>query len=114
MGVCPGFTIYMLQLYFHYLISTFSEPCYNSTPKSHTNPKKSHYHPKKSKFSLKSQKKNPNFFFFWAPFCYKNVDKMFYQPQKVPFSPPIFLYFFHILCKKSHIYTYILNLAPSH
>merc|ERR1712082_237601 len=53
-----GLLLYMLQLYFHYLISTFSEPCYNSTPKSHTNPKKSNYHPKKSKKSKKSKKKN--------------------------------------------------------
>merc|ERR1712120_70009 len=51
-----GLLLYMLQLYFHYLISTFSEPCYNFTPKSHTNPKKSHYHSKKSKKSQKEKK----------------------------------------------------------
>ena len=26
-----GLLLYMFQLYFHYLISTFSEPCYNSS-----------------------------------------------------------------------------------
>merc|ERR1712030_305856 len=52
------------------------------TSKACLSPKKSHYRPKKSKFSLKSHKKiNFFFFFFLDPFCYKNVDQMFYQPQ---------------------------------
>ena len=28
-----GLLLYMFQLYFHYLISIFSEPCYNSSMK---------------------------------------------------------------------------------
>ena len=31
--------------------------------------------------------KTGEFFFVFGPFCYKNVEKMFYQPQKVIFSP---------------------------
>merc|ERR1712030_194598 len=70
------------------------------------------------------------FFFFFGPFCYKNVEKMFYQPQKAPllpqkvtFSPQKvkkvkkvkkkFFYFFTYCVRKSHIYTYIfLVLGP--
>merc|ERR1711984_72948 len=75
-----GLLLYMLQLYFHYLISTFSEPCYNSTPKKSHQPQKVTLPPQKSQ---KSQKKSKIFFFFLVPFGYKNVDKMFHQPQKV-------------------------------
>ena len=118
----PGLTIYMLQHYLHYLISTFSEPCYNSTPKSHTNPKKSHQpqkvtlSPQKVKKVTKKSKKK------LGPFCYKNVEKMFYQPQKVIFSPQkvkkvkkveIFFFLFFTYCvRKSHNYTYIFGFGP--
>merc|ERR1712030_297888 len=103
-----------LQLYLHYLISTFSEPCYNSTPKSHPNPKKSHYRPKKSKFSLKSKKKNPIFFFFFLIHfvtkmlikCSINPKKSHFRPKKKKSKKKDF-FFFHILCKKkSHLYIY--------
>merc|ERR1712055_1007155 len=59
----------------------------------------------------------------FGPFCYKNVEKMFYQPQKVTLSPQKvkkvkkvkknLFFIFHILCeKKSHLYIYFLNLGP--
>ena len=62
-------------------------------------------------------------YFFFGPFCYKNVEKMFYQPQKVIFSPQKvkkvkkvkknFFFIFHILCKKkSQLYIYFLVLGP--
>ena len=66
--------------------------------------------PKKSK----KVKKVKKFFLFLVPFSYKNVDKMFYHPQKVIFSPQKvkkskknFFYFFTYCVRKSHIYTYI-------
>ena len=50
---------------------------------------------------VKKKVKKINNFFFWGSFCYKNVDKMFYQPQKVIFSPQkvqiFFFYFSHIV-----------------
>merc|ERR1712030_187541 len=84
-----------------------------STPKSHLNPKK----------KKKSKKSAPNFFFFLAQFCYKNVEKMFYQPQKVTLSPLKVkkvkkvkkkkYFIFHILCKKkSHLYIYFFGFGP--
>ena len=54
-----------------------------STPKSHLNSKKVTSTPK----SQKKSKKNPKTIFFFGPFCYKNVEKMFYPPQKVTLSP---------------------------
>merc|ERR1712030_74943 len=78
---------------------------------------KSHHIPKKSKKS-KKVKKNP-IFFFLGPFCYKNVEKMFYQTQKVIFSPQKVkkvkknFFIFHILCKKkSQLYIYFWFWAP--
>merc|ERR1712208_26025 len=76
--------------------------------------------PIKSKFSLKSKKKSDFFFVcFLDPFCYKNVEKMFYQPQKVTFLPQkvkkvkkIFFLFFTYWVRKSHIYTYIFGFCP--
>merc|ERR1711947_53759 len=81
-----------------------------STPKSHLNSKK-------VTSTLKSQKKNP---FFFGPFCYKNVEKMFYQPQKVTLSPQKvkkvkkskFFLFFTYCARKSHIDTYIFGFWP--
>merc|ERR1712208_38689 len=82
---------------------------------------KSHIITPKSKKKVK--KKSGFFFFFFYPFCYKNVDKMFYQPQKVIFSPQkvkkvkkskkkkLFLFFTYCV-RKSHIYTYIFEFWP--
>ena len=105
----------------YYLISTFSKPCYNSTPQSHLNPKKRHIDPPKVK-KVKKSKKKSDFFFFWVPFYYKNIEKMFYQPQKVIFSPQkvkkvkkskkkFFFLFFRILCKK-HTVLIIFGFSP--
>merc|ERR1712030_301201 len=76
-----------------------------TTLKSHPNSKKS--------------KKNPFFFFFFDSFCYKNVDKMFHQLQKVIFSPKkvkksqIFFFFFaHIVRKKVTLIYIFLNFGP--
>merc|ERR1712055_659231 len=59
-------------------------------------------------------------FFFFCPFCYKNVEKMFYQPQKVTLSPQKVKkvkkikkkLFFTYCVRKSHIYTYIFEFWP--
>merc|ERR1712030_192336 len=79
--------------------------------------------PKKSKKSKKVKKSSTTFVFFcFCPFCYKNVEKMFYQPQKVTSTPKsqkskkkvkTIFFIFHILCeKKSHLYIYFLNFGP--
>merc|ERR1712055_546128 len=53
---------------------------------------------------------------FFGPFCYKNVEKMFYQPQKVTLSPQKlknkFYLFFTYCARKSHIYAYIFGFWP--
>merc|ERR1712030_152176 len=98
-------------------------------PQKVTSTLKSHIIPKKSKKSKKSKNPPPNFFFFGS-FCYKNVEKMFYQPQKVTLSPqkvkkvkkvtfihifflPIFMYistYFHVYFYLFlHIYSYFLH-----
>merc|ERR1712030_158309 len=70
----------------------------------------------------KSQKQIRFFFFLLDSFCYKNVDKMFHQPQKVIFllqkvkkvkksKKKFFFYFFHILCKK-HTVLIIFGFGP--
>merc|ERR1711895_142308 len=81
----------------------------------HLNSKKS---PQLQKSHL-NPKKSEGRFLFLGPFCYKNVEKMFYQPQKVTLSPQkvkkvkkvkkqIIFYFFTYCVRKSHIDTYIL------
>merc|ERR1712030_58132 len=87
-----------------------------STPKSHLNSKK----------VTSTLKKSKKVQFFFGPFCYKNVEKMFYHPQKVTLSPQkvkkvkkvktskksfIFLFFTYCV-RKSHIYTYIFEFWP--
>ena len=88
-----------------------------STSKKSPHLQKSHIDPQKVKKVKKSKKKSD--FFFFGPFCYKNVEKMFYQPQKVIFSPQkvkkvkkIFFLFFHILCKKHTVFNHFWFLSP--
>ena len=89
-------------------------------PKKSPQPQKSHLNPKKSQKvkKVKKVKKNP-ISFFLGPFCYKNVEKMFYQPQKVTLSPQKvkkvkkkFFLFFTYCVRKSHIDTYIFEFWP--
>merc|ERR1712055_336190 len=105
--------IHLCELLSVFFLSQTSKACLSS--------KKSHYHPKKSKFSLKSKKKI-QFFFFFDPFCYKNVDKMFHQPQKSPFSLQKvkkvkkskffkFFYFF-TYCVKNILFLIIFGFGP--
>jgi len=88
-------------------------------------PKKSHYHSKKSHYHSKKSKKVKKNYFFLVPFGYKNVDKMFHQPQKVIFSPQKvkkvkksqkskknFFLFFAYCVRKRHIYTYFFEFCP--
>merc|ERR1711891_126854 len=90
-------------------------------PQKVTSTLKSHINPKKSKKSKKVKKSSTNFFFFFfGPFCYKNVEKMFHQPQKVTLSPQkvkkvqkfFLLFFTYCVRKKSHLYIYFLNFGP--
>merc|ERR1712030_224075 len=118
-----GLLSYMLQLYLHYLISTFSEPCYNSTPKSHINSKKRHIDPQKVKKvkKVKKSQKNP-IFFFGAHFvtkmlikCSINLKKSYFRSKKSKKFKNFFFYFFaYWVKKKSHLYIYFLVFGPPH